>query len=112
MEYEYNMKKRVDRDADEMRAEYDLSKLNFVGRGIYTQQYRSGTNLVLLDSDVRKAFPDDKVINETLRCRKSKTPSRAREKIPASQGSVAFPTRSLVHLEEASLSTEEIATAR
>jgi len=61
------MKKRVDRDADEMRAEYDLSKLKFVGRGIYTQQYRSGTNLVLLDSDVRKAFPDDKVINETLR---------------------------------------------
>jgi hypothetical protein len=62
-----NMKKKVDKDADEMRAEYDLSKLKFVGRGIYAERYRSGTNLVLLDGDVRKAFPDDRVINETLR---------------------------------------------
>jgi len=84
------MKKKV--DDDEMRPEYDLSKLKFVGRGIYAERYRSGTNLVLLDSDVRKAFPDDKVINETLRAvakakshdrraKKSqprKTPSRSR----------------------------------
>ena len=61
------MKKKVDDDADEMRPEYDLDKLKFVGRGIYAERYRSGTNLVLLDSDVRKAFPDDEVINETLR---------------------------------------------
>lgn len=61
------MKKKVDEGADEMRPEYDLSKLKFVGRGIYAERYRSGTNIVLLDRDVRKAFPDDKVINETLR---------------------------------------------
>jgi len=29
------MKKNNDKDADEMRLEYDLSKLKFVGRGIY-----------------------------------------------------------------------------
>ena len=52
---------------DELRPEYDLSKLKFVGRGIYAGRYRSGTNLVLLDRDVRKAFPDDESVNEALR---------------------------------------------
>jgi hypothetical protein len=61
------MKKKKDEDNDEMRPEYDLSKLKFVGRGIYAERYRSGTNIVLLDSDVRKAFPDDKSVNEALR---------------------------------------------
>ena len=51
----------------EMRAEYDFSKMKLVGRGIYVERYRSGTNLVLLDRDVRKAFPDDQSVNETLR---------------------------------------------
>jgi hypothetical protein len=52
---------------DEMRPEYDLSKMKIVGRGIYRERYRSGTNLVLLDRDVRKAFPDDESVNEALR---------------------------------------------
>ena len=61
------MKKKLDEDIDEMRPEYDLSKLKFVGRGIYAKRYRSGTNIVLLDRDVRKAFPDDRSVNEALR---------------------------------------------
>ncbi len=61
------MKKKRDEDLDEMRPEYDLSKLKFVGRGIYAERYRSGTNLVLLDRDVREAFPDDESVNEALR---------------------------------------------
>jgi hypothetical protein len=61
------MKKKNDEDADEMRPEYDLSKLKFVGRGVYAKRYRAGTNLVLLDRDVRKAFPDDESVNEALR---------------------------------------------
>lgn len=52
---------------DEMRPEYDLSKLKFVGRGIYAERYRSGTNIVRLDRDVREAFPDDESVNEALR---------------------------------------------
>jgi hypothetical protein len=52
---------------DEMRPEYDFSKMKFVGRGIYAERYRSGTNLVLLDRDVREAFPDDESVNEALR---------------------------------------------
>ena len=61
------MKKKTDEDLDEMRPEYDLRKLKFIGRGIYAERYRSGTNLVLLDPDVRKAFPDDESVNEALR---------------------------------------------
>jgi hypothetical protein len=60
-------KKNTTVDDDEMLPEYDFSKMKLVCRGVYAERYRSGTNLVLLDSDVRKAFPDDKVINETLR---------------------------------------------
>ncbi len=61
------MKKKTDEDLDELRPEYDLRKLKFVGRGIYAERYRSGTNLVLLEPDVRKAFPDDESVNEALR---------------------------------------------
>jgi hypothetical protein len=52
---------------DEMRPEYDISKMKIVGRGIYRERYRSGTNLVLLEPDVRRAFPDDESVNEALR---------------------------------------------
>lgn len=61
------MKKKTDEDLDELRSEYDLRKLKFVGRGIYAERYRSGTNLVLLEPDVRKAFPDDESVNAALR---------------------------------------------
>jgi len=61
------MKKKTDKNSDEMRPEYDLRKLKFVGRGIYAGRYRSGTNLVLLEPDVRAAFPDDQSVNEALR---------------------------------------------
>jgi len=35
---------------DELRPEYDLRKLKFVGRGIYAERFRSGTNLALSGS--------------------------------------------------------------
>ena len=52
---------------DEMRPEYDLSKLKGRVRGKYAERYRSGTNLVLLESDVQEAFPDAEAVNEALR---------------------------------------------
>lgn len=61
------MKKKTDEPDDEMRPEYDFSKLKLVGRGIYAKRYRSGTNLVLLEPDIRAAFPDDESVNEALR---------------------------------------------
>ena len=79
------MKKKLDNDVDDMRPEYDLTKLKFVGRGIYAERYRSGTNIVLLDRDVRKAFPDDREINETLREVAKAKQKAARTKKPRSR---------------------------
>ncbi len=62
------MKKKTANQNDELRAEYDLKSLFKRGvRGKYIDQYRKGTNLVLLEPDVAKAFPDDKTVNEALR---------------------------------------------
>ena len=35
-------------------------------RGKYVKQYRSGTNLVLLDPVLAKAFPTEAAVNEAL----------------------------------------------
>ncbi len=53
---------------DELRPEYDMHELLKGGvRGKYVARYRAGTNLVLLDPDVAKAFPDEATVNEALR---------------------------------------------
>jgi hypothetical protein len=52
---------------DELRPEYDRSVLKNGVRGKYLTQYRSGTNLVLLDSDVAKVYPTAEAVNEALR---------------------------------------------
>ena len=49
---------------DEMLEEYDFS--NAV-RGKYAQAYKEGVNIVKLDIDVMKFFPDAKAVNEALR---------------------------------------------
>ncbi len=51
-------------DADEILPEYDLT--NGV-RGKYAARYAEGTNLVRLDPDVAKVFPDSASVNEALR---------------------------------------------
>lgn len=66
MESEDFMKKD-DAHEDELRPEYDFSKLKGHVRGKYVERYREGTNLVLLDPDVAAAFPDAKAVNDALR---------------------------------------------
>ena len=63
------MKKKCATDTcDELRPEYDLHELLKNGtRGKYVARYRAGTNLVLLDPDVAKAFPDEAAVNQALR---------------------------------------------
>ena len=58
---------KINEPEDDMRSEYDLSKLKGKVRGKYVERYRSGTNLVLLESDVQEAFPDADAVNEALR---------------------------------------------
>ncbi len=47
-----------------MKTEYDFSK---GVRGKYYKRYRAGTNVVMLDKDVSKAFPDAESVNAALR---------------------------------------------
>ncbi len=62
------MKKSTNRLADTMRAEYNLRALLKGGvRGKYAKRYQEGSDLVLLDPEVRKAFRDEKAVNEALR---------------------------------------------
>jgi hypothetical protein len=51
-------------DNDEIRPEYDFSH---GVRGKHYEAYRAGTNVVLLDPDVAKAFADSESVNQALR---------------------------------------------
>jgi hypothetical protein len=63
------MKKKTEkrRQADELRHEYDPSKLEGGVRGKYVARYKAGTNLVLLSPEVASHFPDDQSVNRALR---------------------------------------------
>jgi hypothetical protein len=58
---------------DNLRPQYDLTKLKGAVRGKHLTRYRAGTNLALLAPEVRAAFPTDEAVNEALR---SLMPSR------------------------------------
>ena len=47
-----------------MQAEYDFSP---GVRGKYFRRYRRGANVVVLEPDVAKAFPNASVVNDSLR---------------------------------------------
>ena len=55
------------RRSDDLRPEYDLASLKGGVRGKYYKQATGGTNLVLLDPDVARAFPDSASVNRALR---------------------------------------------
>jgi hypothetical protein len=63
-----SMKKAsTNKQADELRREYDLSKLKGGVRGKYYEQARAGTNLVLIEPDLANVFPDTESVNRALR---------------------------------------------
>ena len=47
-----------------MRDHYDFSKGE---RGKYSERFKEGTNLVLLEPEVAKAFPSSEAVNKALR---------------------------------------------
>jgi hypothetical protein len=61
------MKKVESEEEDDLRPEYNFSRMKGGVRGKYVERYREGTNLVLLDPDVAAAFPDAKAVNDALR---------------------------------------------
>lgn len=67
-EREHIMKKKAkSEEKDELRPEYDFSKMKGGVRGKYVNRYKAGTNLILLAPDVAKAFPNEEAVNEALR---------------------------------------------
>jgi hypothetical protein len=61
------MKKKSKTSQDEMRAEYDFSKLKNRVKGKYAERYASETNVVVLAPDVARVFKNEKSVNEALR---------------------------------------------
>ncbi len=55
--------KKMQKDPD-MLEEYDFSK---GVRGKYTKRYAAGTNVVVIEPDVAKYFPDHDSVNQALR---------------------------------------------
>ena len=53
--------------SDEFRPEYKREDLGVGIRGNYFEEYRKGTNLVLLSPDVAKVFSTEEAVNEALR---------------------------------------------
>jgi hypothetical protein len=59
------MKKTVNKSASsEMREEYDFSR---GARGKYVRRYAQGANVVVLEPDVAKVFPNTEAENSSLR---------------------------------------------
>ena len=53
--------------SDEMRPEYNFDYTKGVRGKYYKRIQEEGTNVVLLDADVQKAFPNSESVNEALR---------------------------------------------
>jgi hypothetical protein len=58
---------RKDKISDELRPEYKREDFGVGVRGKYFEEYRKGTNLVLLSPDVARVFSTDEAVNEALR---------------------------------------------
>lgn len=68
---------------DDLRPEYDLKTLlKGAVRGKYVRRYQAGTNLVLLEPDVSKAFTSAGAVNAALRLviQLNKIPNRKHSK--------------------------------
>ena len=52
---------------DELRREYDLSRLKGGVRGKYYHRASAGMNLVLIEPDLANLFPDSESVNRALR---------------------------------------------
>ena len=54
-------------DDYELRDEYDLSKMTILPKGRFDPKRRIGSNIIVLEPDVARAFPNDEAVNEALR---------------------------------------------
>jgi hypothetical protein len=57
----------VRKKRDQLRPEYDLSQLKGGVRGKYYRQATAGTNLVFIEPELARVFPDTRSVNRALR---------------------------------------------
>ncbi len=55
--------KKMQKDKD-MLEEYDFSQA-IIGK--YSQKYAEGTNVIVIDPDIARYFPDNETVNQALR---------------------------------------------
>jgi hypothetical protein len=60
-------KARAQTEDDELRPEYDLSQLKAGIRGKYYRAAAAGTNVVVIDPELSRVFPDTDSVNRALR---------------------------------------------
>ncbi len=62
------MKKNIEhRSNGDMQPGYDFAAMKGGVRGKHYDQYREGTNVVLIEPDIAAAFPTEDAVNEALR---------------------------------------------
>lgn len=54
-------------DKDQLREEYPEQLIKSGVRGKHAKRFREGTNLVLIEPDLREFFPDSEAVNRALR---------------------------------------------
>jgi len=69
------MKKVNKKRSDDLRSEYDFASMKGGVRGKYVKRLREGSNIVLLEPEVSKAFPTEDAVNQALRGLLRKNPS-------------------------------------
>ncbi|MGA2905189.1 MAG: hypothetical protein ABSD98_15265 [Candidatus Korobacteraceae bacterium] len=75
------------RQSDDLRPEYDLSQLGPMVRGKYYREAIAGTNLILIEPELARVFPDSESVNRALRllmetAEASAAPAPARRRAP------------------------------
>ena len=61
------MRKASGKSADELRPEYKRSDFASLVRGKYARKVAEATNVVVLEPQVARAFPNDRAVNKALR---------------------------------------------
>lgn len=61
------MKKASRKTSDELRPEYKRSDFTTLVRGKYATRVSEATNIVVLEPQVARAFPNDRAVNDALR---------------------------------------------
>jgi hypothetical protein len=57
----------MNKSNDELEQEYDLKSLGKGVRGKYFEKYQKETNVVVIDPELSKVFPNAKAVNDALR---------------------------------------------